>query len=88
MSSPKPKMTVPRVFQSFFGQTFSNSLMITVQSLLLCSACVTISGSPPKVSGWLGGGGGESGFGAMCWKLLLVVDSDNRIKLGSCDGEE
>jgi hypothetical protein len=42
-SKPKPSNTVPRVFQSFLGQTFTINFVIIFQSLLRCSFAVTTS---------------------------------------------
>lgn len=62
--------TVPRVFQSFFGQTFTNKRFRIVQSILLCSFEVGMSAVVPPAFG-VGGlvGADMSGFGARCLKV-------------------
>jgi len=44
-NNTKPNSTVNRVFQSFFGQTLTISLLMIVQSVLRCWAAVGISDS-------------------------------------------
>ena len=81
-----PKITRPRVFQSFFGHTFSSSLHIIRQSCFRCSDCVGFSALGGFGVGVTGAGGvagvGEGALealGSELWPWYLLANKQDAL---------